>query len=61
MLDDPLQERPSPQNVRNGIVEDLQAVFAHDQFVEMAERTPVIAKWIYVNKVTQKELSKDSE
>jgi len=57
MIDDPIQAKPSPQAVRKAIIEDLQAVFSHDQFIEMADRTPEIMKWIEVNKVTPSKLS----
>jgi hypothetical protein len=55
MLDDPRQERPSSEEVRRKIVEDLQAVFSTTPFITMAENTPEIMKWIDVNKGTKDE------
>jgi predicted nucleic acid-binding protein len=55
MLDDPRQERPSSEEVRRKIVEDLQAVFSTTPFITMAENTPEIMKWIDVNRVTKDE------
>jgi hypothetical protein len=59
--DDPEQTKPSTQDVRERILQDLRAVFSEEQTRKIANRTAAVDKWIQVNNVSKDELLTSSK